>query len=67
MVHAILRTACLLAALALAALPAAAASPSDNADDGLPPSDVGEPCPIVVVGLEWPFVDLHPECIQVPP
>ena len=65
MVEATLRTACLLTALALlASLPAAAASPADNADDGQEPSGDGEPCEVVTVGLQDPYVDPHPECIN---
>ena len=60
--------ACLLTALALlAAVPGGAASPPDNADDGGTGSGDQEPCPVLIVGLSPPYVDPHPECVQLPP
>jgi hypothetical protein len=67
MAAAIFGKACLLTALALlaaTALPSAAGCPADNADDALPPSPSSEPCEVVTVGLQEPYVDPHPECID---
>lgn len=40
---------------------------SHNAEDGSTSQTSEEPCDAVKVRLEWPYVDVHPECIKLPP
>lgn len=65
MVAPYLQKACLLTALVcLLAFPAASAEPSGNADDGSEgQTDVPEPCEIIIVLAESPFIEVHEECI----
>ena len=60
------RNACLVTLLAcLAVVPGGDASPPGNADDGSDPSQAVPPCEIVYVEQRPPYVEPHPECIEV--
>jgi hypothetical protein len=58
--------ACLLTAVLLLA-PGVAADDSSNAEDGSAAQSTEGPCDVVVWGLEYPYVDLHPECLPTVP
>lgn len=59
--------ACILTALILLAAPVQA-DDSSNAEDGgqAEEAGTGPPCEIVWIDIEYPYVDVHEECLPEP-